>query len=227
VLFDRPAIKVGATSSGTNHADSISLPLLDRFGSVHAARLKQQGRRFPLFIFEMVTSTRRLRVSRFGVALIQRTHSHRAMGVMSSHTSWIFRGAAARAVSRSRGTFASGHSLSGSTSTVTLSPALRAALRFSFPSILIQWPKVPSGSNTVWKPWPLSVPRTATCPRDGSFRLAVSGKRTISDLPMVDSVASKRIVGTSARWLMVRHFALRLAWRRRAPYERSLARLRR
>jgi hypothetical protein len=51
------------------HAGSTSLPVFDRFGSVHAARLKQQGRRFPLFIFEILTSTRRLRVSRFWVAL--------------------------------------------------------------------------------------------------------------------------------------------------------------
>jgi hypothetical protein len=53
------------------------------------ARLKQQGRRFPLFIFERLTSTRRLRVSGFLVALTQRTHSQRAIGVMSFHRSWI------------------------------------------------------------------------------------------------------------------------------------------
>ena len=73
-----------------NYAGSISLPFFDRSGSVHPARLKQQGRRFPLCIFEMLTSTRRLRVSRFGVALIQRTHSQRAIGVMAFHRSWIF-----------------------------------------------------------------------------------------------------------------------------------------
>src|SRR5438046_10662542 len=44
----------------------MSLPFFDRSASVHAARLKQQGRRFPLFIFEILTSTRRLRVSGFG-----------------------------------------------------------------------------------------------------------------------------------------------------------------
>src|SRR6202021_3445959 len=80
----------GATT--TNHADSISLLFLDRSGSVHAARLKQQGRRFPLFIFEMLTSTRRLRVSAFWVALTQRTHSQRAIGVIPFHRSWIFGG---------------------------------------------------------------------------------------------------------------------------------------
>ena len=68
----------------------ISLPFFDRFGSVHAARLKQQGRRFPLFIFEILTSTRRLRVSGFWVALTQRTHSQRAIGVIPFHRSWIF-----------------------------------------------------------------------------------------------------------------------------------------
>ena len=71
-------------SNTTNYADSMSLPLFDRFGSVHGARLKQQGRRFPLFIFEILTSTRRLRVSGFGVALTQRTHSQRAIGVTPS-----------------------------------------------------------------------------------------------------------------------------------------------
>src|SRR5438876_4669174 len=43
-----------------------SPPFFDRFGLVYAARLQQQGRRFPLFIFEILTSTRRLRVSGFG-----------------------------------------------------------------------------------------------------------------------------------------------------------------
>ena len=60
------------------------MPFFDRSGSVHAERLKQQGRLFPLFIFEMLTSTRRLRVSGFFVALTQRTHSQRAIGVISS-----------------------------------------------------------------------------------------------------------------------------------------------
>ena len=78
------------TSNTTNHAGSTSLPFFDRSGSVHAARLKQQGRRFPLFIFEILTSTRRLRVSGFWVALTQRTHSQRAIGVIPVHRSWIF-----------------------------------------------------------------------------------------------------------------------------------------
>src|SRR6266567_976186 len=114
-LLPRLLKAIGQTGSisnqlndATNHAGSRSLPFFDRYGSVHAARLKQQGRRFPLFIFEILTSTRRLRVSGFWVALTQRTHSQRAIGVIPSHTSRIFCGAAARAVSRSCGTFGSG-----------------------------------------------------------------------------------------------------------------------
>ncbi|HEX9515554.1 MAG TPA: hypothetical protein VF940_05185, partial [Streptosporangiaceae bacterium] len=78
---------------GRSSPGSRSLPFFDRSGSVHAERLKQQGRLFPLFIFEMLTSTRRLRVSGFFVALTQRTHSQRAIGVISFHWSWIFFGA--------------------------------------------------------------------------------------------------------------------------------------
>jgi hypothetical protein len=183
----------------TNHANPISLLFFDKLGSVHEARLKQQGRRFPLFIFEMLTSTRRLRVSGLGVALTQRTHSQRAIGVIPFHRSWIFGGAAVRAASRSLGTFGSGQFLSVSISSVALSPALNAAVCCSFPSILIQWPKLPSGSSTVWNLWPLIVPCTATCPRDGSFLLAFAGRRKIVDLPTVFSVASKRIVGAPIR----------------------------
>src|SRR5215472_17063733 len=80
-----------------DHGCSISLPFLDTSGSVQAARSKQQGSRFPLFIFDILTSTRRLRVSGSLVAFTQRTHSQRAMGVMSYQRSWISRGAAARA----------------------------------------------------------------------------------------------------------------------------------
>ena len=83
---------------------SRSLPFFDRSGSVHAERLKQQGRLFPLFIFEMLTSTRRLRASGFFVALTQRIHSQRAIGVISFQSFWIFCGADARAVARSWGT---------------------------------------------------------------------------------------------------------------------------
>ena len=83
------AVWINAPTNDDNHADSISLLFFDRFGSVHPASLKQQGRRFPLFIFEILTSTRRLRVSGSGVALTQRTHSQRAIGVIPFHRFWI------------------------------------------------------------------------------------------------------------------------------------------
>ena len=70
---------------GRSSPGSRSLPFFDRSGSVHAERSKQQGRLLPLFIFEMLTSTRRVRVSGFFVALTQRTHSQRAIGVISFH----------------------------------------------------------------------------------------------------------------------------------------------
>jgi hypothetical protein len=94
---------------------------------VHAARLKQHGRRFPLCIFEMLTSTRRWRVSGFRVALTHRTHSQRAIGVMSFHSSWIVSGAAARAARRPWGTFGSGQSSRGTSSSSAVSPARSAA----------------------------------------------------------------------------------------------------
>ncbi len=54
---------------------------------MHDAKLKQQGRRFPSLSFDTLTSTRRARVFSFLVALTHRTHSHRAMGVIASHSS--------------------------------------------------------------------------------------------------------------------------------------------
>jgi len=112
-----------------DQSGSRSLPLRERSGSVHPARLKQHGRRLPCCIFEMVTSTRRLRVSGFRVSLTQRTHSQRAIGVMSFHISLIVSGAAARADFRSCGTLGSGHSSTRSSSTVAVSPARAAASR--------------------------------------------------------------------------------------------------
>src|ERR1700733_7793501 len=179
---------------GRSSAGSRSWPFFDRFGSVQAARLKQEGRRFPLFSFEMLTSTRRLRVSGFFVALTQRTHSQRAIGVISFHRSWISCGAAARAAARSWGTLGSGQSLVTSMLSVAVSPALMPAACCSVSSTLIQWPEFPSGSSTVWNSTPLIVPWTATCPREGSFLLAVSGSRNTLDVSIVDSVASKRMV---------------------------------
>jgi hypothetical protein len=58
----------------------------------------------------------------------------------------------------------------------------------------IQWPEAPSGSSTVWNSTPLTVPSTATWPREGSSVLAVSGKRNTAAASMVASVASKRMV---------------------------------
>src|SRR5579884_1061509 len=49
----------------------------------------------------------------FLVALTHRTHSHRAMGVISRQSIWISSGAAAIAASRSRGTVGSGHDPAG------------------------------------------------------------------------------------------------------------------
>ena len=63
------------------------MPFLDRSGSVQAERSKQHGLRLPLSILEILTSTRRWRVAEFLVAFTQRTHSQRAIGVMSSQTS--------------------------------------------------------------------------------------------------------------------------------------------
>jgi len=154
---------------------------------------------FPLFIFEMLTSTRRLRVSGFFVALTQRTHSQRAIGVVSFHRSWMFCGAAAKAVARSWGTLGSGQSLVTSRSRVAVSPALMPAACCSVSSTLIQWPEFPSGSSTVWNSTPLIVPWTATCPREGRLLLAVSGNRNTVDVSIVDSVASKRMVAPSVR----------------------------
>jgi hypothetical protein len=77
-------------TSGVGYAGSRSLPLRASRGSVQAERSKQHGLRLPLFIFDRLTSTRRLRVSGLLVAFTQRTHSHRAIGVIPFHTSWIF-----------------------------------------------------------------------------------------------------------------------------------------
>ena len=85
-------LRARIVDQGRSSPGSRSLPFFDRSGSVHEERLKQQGRRFPLFIFEMLTSTRRVRVSGFFVALTQRTHSQRAIGVISVHRFWIFCG---------------------------------------------------------------------------------------------------------------------------------------
>src|SRR5574342_389173 len=112
-----------------DYEGSRSLPFLDRCGSVHADRSKQQGRRLPLFIFEILTSTRRRRVAGFLVAFTQRTHSQRAIEVMSFQTSRIFAGAAARAVAKSSGMSGSGQSLATSRASLAVSPVPMPAPR--------------------------------------------------------------------------------------------------
>jgi uncharacterized membrane protein YphA (DoxX/SURF4 family) len=196
-----PALQAGTriVDQGRSSPSSRSLPFFDRSGSVHAERLKQQGRLFPFFIFEMLTSTRRVRVSGLFVALTQRTHSQRAIGVISSHRFWIFCGAVARAVARSWGTLGSGQSLVTSMSMVAVSPARMPAACCSASSTLIQWPELPSGSSTVENSTPLIVPWTATCPREGRSLLAVSGNRSTVDVSIADSVASKRMAAASVR----------------------------
>jgi hypothetical protein len=194
-----PASARRIVDQGRSSPGSRSLPFFDRSGSVHAERLKQQGRLFPLFIFEMLTSTLRPRVSGFFVALTQRTHSQRAIGVISFHRSWIFCGAAATAAAKSSGTLGSGQSLVTSMSSAAVSPALTPAACCSASSIRIQWPEFPSGSSTVWNSTPLIVPRTATCPREGRLLLAISGNRNTVDVSIVDSVASKRTVALAVR----------------------------
>ena len=163
---------------------------------MHDERSKQHGRRFPFRIFEMVTLTRRLRVSGSLVAFTQRTHSQRAIGVMSIQRPRIFRGAAASADARSLGTLGSGQSFVDVISILTVSPALTPPLRRSFPSTFIQWPNEPSGSSTAWNGRPFIVPATATCPREGSPRLAFFGSRRMSHFSTLPRVVSKRTVAT-------------------------------
>ena len=169
-----------------------SFPLRLTRGSVQADRSKQHGRRLPLSSLLMPTSTRRCRVAGFAVAPIQRTHSQRAIGVMSSHVSRIDSGASASAAARSSGTVGSGQSGRGTRQISTSSPARPS-------SSLIQCPRCPSGSITVSKSSPSTVPRTATCPRDGSAALAPSGRRTRIVDPMLDTVALNSTFSTAAR----------------------------
>src|SRR5438046_1557107 len=88
-------------------------PLFDTSGTVHSVRLKQHGLLFPALNFENVTSIRRLRVSEFFVAPIQRIQSQRAMGVISIQSVCAFE-SVSRAFLKSVGTLGSGHSLVGS-----------------------------------------------------------------------------------------------------------------
>ena len=151
----------------------------------------QQGRRLPLFIFEMLTSTLRSRVSGLSAAFTHRTHSHRAIGVMSLQTPLIFGGAEASAKARSGGTFGSGR-LPGHRDLD------RRGLTWADAGCLLKGVgdphssglNCPSGSSTVWNSTPSIVPLTATCPRDGKLALATSGNRNTVVESIVDSVAS-------------------------------------
>jgi hypothetical protein len=79
-----------------DHRGLISFPFFERFGSVHAARLKTARSALPALHLRDADSTRRWRVLAFRVAFTHRTHSQRAIGVMFFHSSWISSGAAAR-----------------------------------------------------------------------------------------------------------------------------------
>src|ERR1043166_5970742 len=68
---------------------------------------KQQGRRFPFASMSQAASIRRSRVSACLAELTHRTHSRRAMGVISVHRARAF-AAVLRAVVRSGGTRTSG-----------------------------------------------------------------------------------------------------------------------
>src|SRR5699024_6902769 len=105
----RPAPPLGKAGgpAGPAYSAPISFPLLATSGSVHEARLKQQGRRLPLRSLSIETSTRRARVSGFLVDPTQRTHSQRAIGVIDSQVC-ARSGAASKAALRSSGTSGSG-----------------------------------------------------------------------------------------------------------------------
>src|SRR5699024_3413572 len=119
-----------------------SFPCLDSSGLVQEVRSNQQGRRLPDSSFEIATSTRRARVSAFFVALIQRTHSQRAIGVRLCHTS-SRSPASVRAARRSCGTVTSGQSRRGLRLTATSSPADEPSRCQRSSSMLIQCPRRP------------------------------------------------------------------------------------
>src|SRR5512139_1739791 len=99
----------------------MSTPFFETSGSVHRLRLKQHGLRSPALSFDNATLMRRLRVSWLLVARIQRSQSQRAIGVIFTQRAFAC-GSDARALFKSSGTSGSGHSLDGSTASVTISP---------------------------------------------------------------------------------------------------------
>jgi hypothetical protein len=167
---------------------------------VHAERLKQQGRLFPLSIFEMLTSTRRLRVSGFFVALTQRTHSQRAIGVISFHRFWIFCGggyqSCRKVLRHARLWPILGH----------LDVERRNVTRADASSVLQRVIDLhPVAEISVWFEQRLELdaidrsvdghpPR-----REGRSVLADSGNRNTVDVSIADSVASKRRVAPAVR----------------------------
>jgi hypothetical protein len=83
--------------SQVDHRGLISFPFLDRSGSVHAARLKQHGLRFPPLHLGDAGLDAALAGAGIAGRMTHRTHSQRAIGVMSFHSPRIVPGAAARA----------------------------------------------------------------------------------------------------------------------------------
>src|SRR3989344_5685698 len=121
----------------------MSTPLFDTDGSVHMLRLKQHGLFSPFLSFEHATSIRFLRVSGCFVDLIQRIQSQRAIGVILFHKVCAC-GEEVRVFFKSAGTFGSGHSLTGSISSITVSAPTTLCMVLS---ILNQWLPLPSGSS--------------------------------------------------------------------------------
>ena len=111
----------------------------------------------------------------FAVALTQRTHSQRAIGVMSFHISRIFRGAAANAAARSDGTCGSGQSGVASIARVTTSPTLMSVACRRSDRTSSSGPEAVRLKHRLEL---MAIDRslTATCPRDGKRPLASFGK---------------------------------------------------
>src|SRR5688572_18116932 len=132
------------TAFHVSYFGSRSSQLCDTSGSLQRLRLKQQGRRIPLFSLSSATSICFWRVSGVLTARIQRIQSQRASGVISCHKASAS-GEAAKAFSKSSGTSGSIHSLLGSSETCTVSPAFTEASSSNFLSGLNQWLEFLSG----------------------------------------------------------------------------------
>src|SRR5215212_9189672 len=154
----------------------------------------------PLLSLSSATSICFWRVSGVLTARIQRIQSQRASGVISFHKASAL-GEVAKAFFKSSGTSGSIHSLVGSSETCTVSPAFAEASSSNFWSGLNQWlgfcpgAYLPSGSSKALKGAPLIVTETIVIHRDGSFELALSGNQRMVHEPMLNSLASKWMVG--------------------------------